>query len=155
MKETTGNLIGRDVRIGIVASRFNELIVESLTRGAVDCLQRHGVKDQSIELVKVPGAWELPLAAQRLARSGRCDGIVALGAVIRGGTAHFEYICGAMTQGLSRVALEQDLPVSFGVLTTDSIDQALERAGTKAGNKGVEAALAVLEMLDVVKKLET
>ena len=144
-----------DVRFALVAARFNSFIVQSLISGAVDALRRHGVPETSIDLIWTPGAFELPLAAQRLAASERYDGIVALGAVIRGGTPHFEYVAGECVKGLASVGLEYDLPIGFGVLTVDSIDQAVERAGTKAGNKGAEAAMSMLEMVSLLRRLET
>ena len=143
-----------DVRFALVAARFNSFIVQSLINGAVDALCRHGVHETSIDLIWPPGSFELPLAAQRLAASERYDGIVALGAVIRGGTPHFEYVAGECVKGLASVALEYDLPIGFGVLTVDSIDQAVERAGTKAGNKGAEAAMSMLEMVSLLRRLE-
>ena len=143
-----------DVRFELVAARFNSFIVQSLINGAVDALCRHGVPETSIDLIWTPGSFELPLAAQRLAASERYDGIVALGAVIRGGTPHFEYVAGECVKGLASVALEYDLPIGFGVLTVDSIDQAVERAGTKAGNKGAEAAMSMLEMVSLLRRLE-
>jgi 6,7-dimethyl-8-ribityllumazine synthase len=142
-----------DVRFALVAARFNSFIVQSLINGAVDALCRHGVPEASIDLIWTPGSFELPLAAQRLAASERYDGIVALGAVIRGGTPHFEYVAGECVKGLASVALEYDLPIGFGVLTVDSIDQAVERAGTKAGNRGAEAAMSVLEMVSLLRRL--
>ena len=143
-----------DVRFALVAARFNSFIVQSLINGAVDAQCRHGIPEASIDLIWTPGSFELPLAAQRLAASERYDGIVALGAVIRGGTPHFEYVAGECVKGLASVALEYDLPIGFGVLTVDSIDQAVERAGTKAGNKGAEAALSMLEMVSLLRRLE-
>lgn len=151
---TEGDLDGRDLKIAIVASRFNELIVESLVRGAVDALVRHGVARPDIELVRVPGAWELPLAARAVAASRRFDAIVALGAVIRGATPHFDYVAGQCGAGLAEVSLNHQVPVGFGVLTVDSIEQALERAGTKAGNKGAEAAATAIEMARLVRRLD-
>lgn len=141
-------------RFALLAARFNSFIVQHLIEGALDSLRRHGVVESDIDLVWVPGAFELPLAAQRLAASERYDGIIALGAIIRGGTPHFEYVASECVKGLASVSLEYDLPVGFGVLTVDSIEQAVERAGTKAGNKGVEATLAVLEMISLLRKLE-
>ena len=143
-----------DARIALVAARFNGFIVRSLVDGAADALRRHGVPETSIDLIWTPGSFELPLAAQRLAASERYDGIVALGAVIRGGTPHFEYVAGECTKGLASVSLRYDIPVGFGVLTVDTIDQAVERAGTKAGNKGAEAALSVLEMVSLLRRLK-
>ena len=141
-------------RFALLAARFNSFIVQHLIEGALDSLRRHGVVDSDIDLIWVPGAFELPLAAQRLAASERYDGIIALGAIIRGGTPHFEYVASECVKGLASVSLEYDLPLGFGVLTVDSIEQAVERAGTKAGNKGVEATLAVLEMISLLRKLE-
>jgi len=139
--------------IAIACSRFNDLIVDRLLHGAVDALTRHGVGRDAIDVVWVPGARELPIAAQRLARSGRYVAVVCLGAVVRGATAHFEHVAGQCAAGLQRVALESDIPVTFGVLTTDTIDQAIERAGTKAGNKGADAALAALETVNLLARL--
>lgn len=150
-----GDFTVADARFAIVASRFNGFIVEGLIAGAVDTLRRHGVADASIDLIRVPGAFEMPLVAQRLAASERYEAIIALGAVIRGATPHFDYVAGECAKGLAAVALDQDLPVGFGVLTTDTIEQAVERAGTKAGNKGADAALSVLEMVSLLRKLET
>jgi len=140
-------------RFGIVVSRFNSFVVESLLGGAIDTLVRHGVARSDITVVRVPGSWEIPLAAKRLAASGRLDAIVAVGAVIRGGTPHFEYVAGECTKGLAQVSLEHGIPVGFGVLTVDTIEQAIERSGTKAGNKGVEAALSALEMVSLLRQL--
>ncbi len=144
----------QDTRIALVAARFNSFIVQSLVNGAIDALRRHGVPEAQIDLIWTPGSFELPLAAQRLAASERYQGLVALGAVIRGGTPHFEYVAGECTKGLASVSLRYNIPVGFGVLTVDSIDQAIERAGTKAGNKGAEAALSVLEMVSLLRQLE-
>lgn len=141
-------------RFALLAARFNSFIVQHLIDGAQDALCRHGVAHSDIDLIWVPGAFELPLAAQRLAASERYDGIIALGAIIRGGTPHFEYVASECVKGLASVSLEYDLPLGFGVLTVDSIEQAVERAGTKAGNKGVEASMAVLEMVSLLRKLE-
>lgn len=150
-----GDFTVADARFAIVASRFNGFIVEGLIAGAVDTLRRHGVAEANIDLIRVPGAFEMPLVAQRLAASERYEAIIALGVVIRGATPHFDYVAGECAKGLAAVALDQDLPVGFGVLTTDTIEQAVERAGTKAGNKGVDAALSVLEMVSLLRKLET
>lgn len=144
----------QDTRIALVAARFNSFIVQSLVNGAIDALRRHGVPEAQIDLIWTPGSFELPLATQRLAASERYQGLVALGAVIRGGTPHFEYVAGECTKGLAGVSLRYNIPVGFGVLTVDSIDQAIERAGTKAGNKGAEAALSVLEMVSLLRQLE-
>ena len=140
--------------IAIVASEFNHFIVQQLVDGALDALSRNGVPEQNITLVWVPGAFELPLAAKVLAEAGNHDAIIALGAVIRGGTPHFEYVAGECVKGLSQISLQSGLPVAFGVLTVDTIEQAIERAGTKAGNKGSEAALSAIETLSVLRKLE-
>jgi 6,7-dimethyl-8-ribityllumazine synthase len=155
MIEHHGQLRGEGKRIGIVVSRFNEFITTRLLAGARDCLVRHGVADDEIEVVWVPGAWEIPIALRRLGAQGRFDALVALGAVIRGATPHFEYVSSGVASGVAAVSAELDLPVIFGVLTTDSIEQALERAGTKAGNKGWDAALAALETSDVLRQIAT
>lgn len=154
MRTLEGQLIARDVRIVILAARFNELIVRSLVDGAVDTLRRHGAADANIHVVRVPGAFELPLAAQRLAKLRKYDGIAALGAVIRGQTPHFDFVCGECAAGLNRVSLEHGIPIGFGVLTTDTMDQALDRAGGKGGNKGADAVLATLEMISLLRQLE-
>ncbi|ACQ94116.1 6,7-dimethyl-8-ribityllumazine synthase [Tolumonas auensis DSM 9187] len=154
MKVIEGVIPAPQAKIAIVVSRFNSFINDRLVEGALDTLKRQGqIADENITLVKVPGAVELPLAAKRLAKSKQFDGIVALGCVIRGGTAHFEYVSGECAKGLAQVALEAEIPVAFGVLTTENIEQAIERAGTKAGNKGVEAALSTLEMINVMNAL--
>lgn len=153
MRTSEGQLVIRDERFCIVAARFNETIVERLLHGALDALKRHGADESQIDLVRVPGAMELPLAAQRVARTKQYDGIVALGTVIRGATPHFDYVCSECASGLTRVSLEFDIPIGFGVLTTDSIEQALERSGTKAGNKGVDAALTTIEMVSLLRQL--
>jgi 6,7-dimethyl-8-ribityllumazine synthase len=136
-------------RFAIVASRFNHFIVDRLVDGAVDCLVRHGASSDAVDLVRVPGAWEIPLVVQRLARSKKYAGIVAVGAVIRGSTPHFDYVAAEVTKGLAGVSLESGVPAAFGVLTVDSIEQAIERAGTKAGNKGWEAAASVIEVVSL------
>lgn len=140
-------------RFGIVASRFNELITKKLLEGAIDCLTRHNAKQESITIVWVPGAFEIPIVAKKLAISGKYDAVICLGAVIRGNTPHFDYIAAEVSKGIASVGLDQDIPVIFGVLTTDSIDQAVERAGTKSGNKGWDAALTAIEMVDLFSKL--
>ena len=140
-------------RFAIVAARFNELIVERLLDGALDALRRHGVSDEQIVIVKCPGAFELPLACQRLAAGGKVDAVIALGCVIRGATAHFDYVAGEAAKGCGSVASATGVPVLFGVLTTDTIEQALERAGTKAGNKGADVALAAIEMVNLGRAL--
>ena len=155
MNVVQGNIEAKNAKVAIVVSRFNSFIVDSLLDGAIDTLKRFGqVSDENITVVRVPGAYELPLTARRVAASGKFDGIIALGAVIRGGTAHFDFVAGECNKGLAQVALEFDTPVSFGVLTTDTIEQAIDRAGVKVGNKGGEAALSLLEMVNVLKALE-
>lgn len=154
LKNYQGDFQAHDARFAIVAGRFNSFIVSSLIEGAVDALVRHGVARERIEIIHAPGAFEIPLVVQRLAERERYDGIVAVGAVIRGGTPHFDYVAGSCVNGLSHVALAHDIPVGFGVLTVDTIEQAIERAGTKAGNKGAEAALSVLEMVSLLRALE-
>ncbi len=150
----TGELVVRGHRFCIVVGRFNELITEQLRRGAVDTLVRHGCDSAAITEVWVPGAFELPLAARKAAATGRYDAIIALGCVIRGATPHFDHVAAAATRGLADVAMEFTMPVTFGVLTTHTIEQAVERAGTKAGNKGADAALCAIEMVNVLKNIE-
>ena len=154
LKTFEGDLTVRGAQFAIIASRFNSFIVDSLVEGAVDALVRHGAEEKQIHLVKVPGAFEMPMAAQRLAAKKQYDAIIALGAVIRGGTPHFEYVAGECTKGLANVSAQQDVPIAFGVLTVDTIEQAIERAGTKAGNKGVEAAMSAIEMVNLLKALD-
>ena len=154
IKTTEGDLIVRDARFAIVAARFNDFIVESLIKGSVHCLKQHGASDADIEIVRVPGSFEMPLAVSKIAASRRADGIIALGAVIRGGTPHFDYVAGECVRGISAAAQQHGVPVGFGVLTVDTIEQAIERAGTKAGNKGEEATLAVIEMVNVLRRLD-
>jgi len=149
-----GELVVRDARIALLVSRFNSFVVDSLLAGALDTLKRHGADERDLQIVKVPGAYEMPLVAQRLAASKRFEAIIALGAVIRGGTPHFEYVAGECTRGLSAVSMQYGIPVAFGVLTVDTIEQAIERAGTKAGNKGGEAALSAIEMISLLRGLE-
>ena len=145
--------ITEGTRFAIVASRFNAFIVESLVEGAVDALLRHGAKAESIQIVKVPGSWELPLACQQLARRGSVAAIIALGAVIRGATPHFDHVAAQAAKGISQVSLDTGVPIAFGVLTTDTIEQAVERAGTKAGNKGHDAAMVAIEMVQLSRVL--
>jgi len=152
-KNIEGDLLARTARFGIVLARFNGFIGEQLLAGAVDTLVRHGADPAGIDVVRVPGAFEIPLALKTLATGGRYDALIALGAVIRGATPHFEYVAGECTKGLAQVSMQYDIPIGFGVLTVDSVEQAIERAGTKAGNKGADAALAVLEMVNLMKKL--
>ena len=155
IKTIEGNYALGSSSYGIVVSKFNSFIVERLLEGALEAFRKHGVQDRDISIVKVPGAYELPLTAKVMAESGKYDAIVALGAVIRGGTPHFEYVAGECVRGLGQVALTAGLPLAFGVLTVDTIEQAIERAGTKAGNKGEEAALTAMEMLSLVRQLRT
>ena len=153
IKQIDGVFTSADARYAIVASRFNSFIVEQLVQGAIDALKRHGVKDEHITVVRVPGAAELPLVCQKLATSKKQDAVIALGAVIRGATYHFEVVAGESAKGLSQVALTAGIPIINGVLTTDTIEQSIERAGTKAGNKGADAAMAAIEMLSVLKQI--
>ena len=149
-----GNLVAPEgSRVAIVAARFNELVVDRLVEGALDALVRHGIPAEQITVVRVPGAWEIPVICSRLARKSKVDAIVALAAVIRGGTPHFDYVAGEVAKGAGGVAMQEGIPVTFGVLTTDSIEQAIERAGTKAGNKGFEAAVSAVEMISLGKSL--
>ncbi|NOY13602.1 MAG: 6,7-dimethyl-8-ribityllumazine synthase [Deltaproteobacteria bacterium] len=145
-----GNLDAKGFRFGLIVSRFNSFICERLLEGALDTLLRHGADDQQLSVVKVPGAFEIPLVAQKMASSGKYDAVICLGAVIRGGTPHFDYVCAEVSKGVASVSLDSGLPVVFGVLTTDSVEQAIERAGTKAGNKGAEAALSAIEMVNLM-----
>ncbi|HUB08525.1 MAG TPA: 6,7-dimethyl-8-ribityllumazine synthase [Myxococcales bacterium] len=155
MRTYEGMLTADGLRVAVVVSRFNGFVTEQLLSGALDALRRHGARDDDVEIVRVPGTFELAPAAQRLSRLGRYDAIVALGAVIRGATAHFDLIAGEAIKGLAQVALTSDCAVSFGVLTTDTLEQAIERAGTKAGNKGADAAVAAIEQANLLKALAT
>jgi 6,7-dimethyl-8-ribityllumazine synthase len=148
-----GDYSAPDARFVLVVARFNSFVVDSLQAGAIDTLVRHGVSAANISVVKVPGAFELPLVAKRLAESGKYDAVIALGAVIRGSTPHFDYVAGECAKGLGQVGMQSNLPVVFGVLTTDTIEQAVERAGTKAGNKGSDAAMTALELVSLLRKL--
>jgi 6,7-dimethyl-8-ribityllumazine synthase len=148
-----GKLDATGLRFGIVASRFNDLLTARLVEGAMDCLLRHGARDEDVILARVPGSWELPFAAQRLAATGKVDAVIALGVLIRGATPHFEYIAAESTKGLAQVAMHSQVPVSYGVLTCDTLEQALERSGSKAGNKGWHAALAAIEMVRLFQQL--
>jgi len=153
VKSIEGDLVARGARFGIVLGRFNGFIGERLLDGALDTLVRHGAEANQIDVIRVPGAFEIPLVLQRLAASKKYDALIALGAVIRGSTPHFDYVAGECAKGLAQVMMQHDLPVAFGVLTVDTIEQAIERAGTKAGNKGVDAAMTVIEMVNLLKKL--
>ena len=154
IKITEGDVIVRDARFAIVAARFNEFIVESLIKGALRCLRQHGADDGDIELIRVPGAFEMPVAIEKVAASHRYDGIIALGAVIRGGTPHFDYVAGECVKGITSAGQRHGVPIGNGVLTVDTIEQAIERAGTKAGNKGEEATLAVIEMVNLLRRID-
>lgn len=154
MQIIEGNMINNQAKFALLVSRFNSFIVDGLLQGAIDTLQRHGVDAKNLQVIKVPGAFEMPIAAKRIASKKNHQAIIALGAVIRGGTAHFEYVAGECAKGLAQVSLEADIPIAFGVLTVDNIEQAIERAGTKAGNKGVEAALSALEMVNLLDELD-
>ncbi|GAA0759124.1 MULTISPECIES: 6,7-dimethyl-8-ribityllumazine synthase [Clostridium] len=153
MKVFEGNLVGKDLSIGIVAGRFNDFIVSKLVDGALDGLKRHGVNENDIELSLVPGAFEIPLIAKKMANSKKYDAIICLGAVIKGSTPHFDYVCAEVSKGVASVSLDSEIPVIFGVLTTDSIEQAIERAGTKAGNKGYDAAMSAIEMANLLRSI--
>lgn len=155
IKTVEGNFQNASARYGIAVARFNSFIVDKLLDGALEALQKHGVLDRDITIVRVPGAYELPVAVKKMASSEEYDAIIALGAVIRGGTPHFEYVAGECVKGLSHVAMDSGLPITFGVLTVDTIEQAIERAGTKAGNKGEEAALTAMEMVSLLRKLDS
>lgn len=155
VKVIEGDFRASTARYSIVVGRFNSFVVESLLQGAIDTLVRHGVAESDIEIVRVPGAYELPLAVKKVATTRKPDAIIALGAVIRGGTPHFDFVAGECSKGVASVSLETDIPIAFGVITTDTIEQAIERSGTKAGNKGAEAALTVLEMVSLFRNLES
>lgn len=152
MRTYEGNLIAKGLRFGIIAGRFNEFIGGKLISGAMDALKRHGVEESDIELMWVPGAFEIPLAAKKMAKSQKYDGVICLGAVIRGSTPHFDYVASEVSKGIANVSLDTEVPVIFGVLTTDTIEQAIERAGTKAGNKGYDAAITAIEMANLMKQ---
>ncbi len=154
MRTLEGKVVAREIKVGIVAARFNEFIVSKLVVGARDGLLRHDVKDEDIDLAWVPGAFEIPLIASKMAKSGKYDAVICLGAVIRGATSHYDYVCSEVSKGIASVSLTSDIPVMFGVLTTDNIEQAIERAGTKAGNKGYDCALGAIEMVNLVRQLE-
>ena len=154
IKIIEGNYNNAQVRYVIAVARFNSFIVDHLLEGAIDILRKHGVMYKDITVIKVPGAFELPLAVKKIASEGECDAVIALGAVIRGGTPHFEYVAGECVKGLSQVSLDATKPIAFGVLTVDSIEQAIERAGSKAGNKGAEAATTAIEMVSLLRQLE-
>ncbi|NTU89878.1 MAG: 6,7-dimethyl-8-ribityllumazine synthase [Actinobacteria bacterium] len=153
MRTIEGNLIAEDLKIGITVGRFNEFIGSKLLGGAVDGLVRHGVAEDAIDVVWAPGAFEIPLIAKHMAKSGKYDAVICLGAVIRGATSHYDYVCSEVSKGIAAVSLESDVPVMFGILTTDTIEQAIERAGTKAGNKGYDCAVGAIEMANLLRQL--
>jgi 6,7-dimethyl-8-ribityllumazine synthase len=149
-----GKVVSEGMKVGIVAARFNEFIVSKLVAGAQDALVRHDVKEEDIDLAWVPGAFEIPLIASKMAKSGKYDAVIALGAVIRGSTTHYDYVCSEVSKGIANVSLNSDIPVMFGVITTENIEQAIERAGTKAGNKGYDCAVSAIEMINLIKEIE-
>jgi 6,7-dimethyl-8-ribityllumazine synthase len=153
MKVYEGKFTTKKIKIGIAATRFNEFITSKLLGGALDCLKRHDIPEESIDLVWVPGAFEIPLAASKMAKTGRYDAIICLGAVIRGDTTHYDYVCSEMSKGIASVSLESGIPVMFGVLTTENIEQAIERAGTKSGNKGYDCAMSAIEMINLIREI--
>ena len=153
MKVLAGKLVAKGMKVGIVAARFNEFIVSKLLSGALDGLRRHDVKEDDISVAWVPGAFEIPIAAQKMAGSGKYDAVICLGTVIRGSTSHYDYVCNEVSKGIAHVSMESQIPVLFGVLTTENIEQAIERAGTKAGNKGYDCALSAIEMVNLLKEI--
>ena len=153
MNTLEGKLVAKDIRVGIVASRFNEFITTKLLSGAIDGLVRHGVAETDITTAWVPGAFEIPLVAGKIAKSGKYDAIICVGAVIRGATSHYDYVCNEVSKGIAQVSLQTDVPVLFGVITTDNLEQAIERAGTKAGNKGYDCALSAIEMVNLLRQI--
>ena len=153
MREYSANLVSRDKKYAIVVARFNHFITDRLVEGCLDALKRHEVKDEEISIVRVPGAFEIPLVAKKLAKNDDIDAVICLGAVIRGDTPHFDYVCAEVSKGVAQVGLESEKPVIFGVVTTDNIDQAVQRAGVKSGNKGAEAAISAIEMANLVDLL--
>ena len=154
MKTFEGNLVSKDIRVGIVAARFNEFITSKLIRGAMDGLVRQNVNEDNIHIAWVPGAFEIPLIASKMAKSGNYDAVICLGAVIRGATSHYDYVCNEVSKGIAAISLETGVPVMFGVVTTDNIEQAIERAGTKAGNKGYDCALGAIEMVNLLRSID-
>lgn len=153
MKTFEGKLVSKGAKIGIVAARFNEFITAKLLSGAIDALLRHDVKEDNVDVAWVPGAFEIPLIASKMAKSGRYDAVICLGAVIRGSTTHYDYVCNEVSKGIAHTSLETGIPVMFGILTTENIEQAIERAGTKAGNKGYDCALSAIEMINLIKEI--
>lgn len=154
MKTFEGKLVSEDIKVGIIVARFNEFITSKLLGGALDTLTRHGVKEENIQVAWVPGAFEIPLIASKMAESGKYDGVICLGAVIRGSTSHYDYVCNEVSKGIASVSLKSGIPVMFGVLTTENIEQAIERAGSKAGNKGSECAQGVIEMVNLIREIQ-
>jgi 6,7-dimethyl-8-ribityllumazine synthase len=154
MNTLEGKLVAENMKVGIVAARFNEFITSKLVGGAMDGLTRHGVAQENVDLAWVPGAFEIPLIASKMARSGKYDAIICLGAVIRGSTSHYDYVCSEVSKGIATVSLQSDIPVLFGVLTTDNIEQAIERSGSKAGNKGYDCALSAVEMVNLIRTIQ-
>lgn len=154
MKTLEGKMMAREIRIGIVAARFNEFITSRLVGGALDGLRRHDVGEDSIDVAWVPGAFEIPLIAKKMAKSGKYDAVICLGAVIRGSTSHYDYVCNEVSKGIAAVSMETEVPVMFGVVTTENIEQAIERAGTKAGNKGYDCALGAIEMVNLIRTMD-
>lgn len=154
MREFEGKLVSKNIMVGIVAARFNEFITAKLLGGAMDGLLRHDVKEEDIYVAWVPGAFEIPLIASKMAKSGKYDVVICLGAVIRGSTSHYDYVCNEVSKGIASISLETGIPVMFGVLTTDNIEQAIERAGTKAGNKGYDCAVGAIEMVNLIHEIE-
>ena len=154
MKTYEGKLVNENIRVGIISTRFNEFITSKLLSGAMDGLLRHDVKEEDIDVAWVPGAFEIPLIASKMAQSGKYDAVICLGAVIRGATSHYDYVCAEVSKGIANVSLQSGIPVMFGVLTTDNIEQAIERAGTKAGNKGYECALGAIEMVNLIREID-
>lgn len=154
MRVLEGNVVAKGIRVGIVAARFNEFITSKLVGGALDGLKRHDVKEEDIDVAWVPGAFEIPLIASKMAKSKKYDAVICVGAVIRGSTSHYDYVCSEVSKGITSVSLNSDIPVMFGVLTTDNIEQAIERAGSKAGNKGYECATGAIEMVNLIRRLE-
>lgn len=154
MNKFEGKLVSNGVKIGIVAARFNEFITGKLLSGAIDGLIRHNVKEEEVDVAWVPGAFETPLIASKMAKSGRYDAVICLGAVIRGSTTHYDYVCNEVSKGVAHISLDTGIPVIFGVLTTENIEQAIERAGTKAGNKGYDCALSAIEMINLINAIE-
>lgn len=155
MRTFEGKLVSKDIRIGIVAARFNEFITSKLVGGALDALKRHDVNEDSVDIAWVPGAFEIPLIASKMAKSGKYDAVICLGAVIRGSTSHYDYVCSEVSKGIAQVSLASDIPVMFGVLTTENIEQAIERAGSKAGNKGFDCAVGAIEMVNLIHEIES